>query len=174
MLYKNTEERLSEETFRHPGKEYRGAPFWAWNGALDRETLQAQIRTFKEMGMGGFHIHVRTGLKTPYLSDEFMDYVRFCAEKARAEDMLVWLYDEDRWPSGTAGGRVTHDHPEYRSSVLLLTTVPYGEAGPILPLGEKASGRASQRRAENGTLLAVYDVVLDAQHCLRTYRQISA
>ena len=27
------------------------------------------------MGLGGFHIHVRTGLDTPYLGEEFMDYV---------------------------------------------------------------------------------------------------
>ena len=35
----------------------------------------------KTMGMGGFHMHVRTGMDSPYLDDEFMDYIRFCVEK---------------------------------------------------------------------------------------------
>jgi hypothetical protein len=35
-------------------------------------------------------------------------------------------YDEDRWPSGSAGGLVTKDKPEYGAKQLLFTTVPYG------------------------------------------------
>ena len=38
MLYKkNKTERLSEELFRDPTAEYRGTPFWSWNGALEEE-----------------------------------------------------------------------------------------------------------------------------------------
>ena len=35
------------------------------------------------------------------------------ADKAVKEQMLCWLYDEDRWPSGFAGGLVTKDK-QYR------------------------------------------------------------
>lgn len=52
------------------------------------------------MGFGGFHMHVRTGMDTEYLSDEFMHLIRSCTDKAKNEKMLAWLYDEDRWPSG--------------------------------------------------------------------------
>ena len=52
-------------------------------------------------------MHVRTGLDTPYLSPEFLEDIRFCVEKAKEKHMLAWLYDEDRWPSGAAGGFVT-------------------------------------------------------------------
>lgn len=50
------------------------------------------------MGFGGFHMHVRTGMDTEYLSDEFMHLIRSCTDKAKSEKMLAWLYDEDRWP----------------------------------------------------------------------------
>ena len=104
MLYPKKEEpTLSKELFQNPGPEYRGAPFWAFNCRLEKETLEKQIGILKEMGFGGFHMHVRTGLDTPYLSPEFLEDIRFCVEKAKEKHMLAWLYDEDRWPSGAAG-----------------------------------------------------------------------
>ena len=97
MLYKqNSAPALSDALFASPGAEYRGAPFWAWNTHLDREELMRQIDIFREMGIGGFHMHSRSGMATPYLSDEFMALVSACADKAKRENMLCWLYDEDR------------------------------------------------------------------------------
>ncbi|UKI30456.1 MAG: hypothetical protein L6W00_21240 [Lentisphaeria bacterium] len=61
-------------------------------------------RHFPAHGDGGFHMHARTGLATPYLGPEFMARVRDCVREARNSGMLAWLYDEDRWPSGAAGG----------------------------------------------------------------------
>ena len=110
MLYKkNNAPELSDELFKNPTSEYRGTPFWAWNNLLTKEELCRQIDVFKEMGLGGFHMHVRTGLKNQYLSEEYMELIKTCVDKAKSEDMLAWLYDEDRWPSGAAGGLVTKD-----------------------------------------------------------------
>lgn len=108
MLYKkNKEKKLSRELFKNPSAEYRWRPFWAWNRKLEEDVLLKQIDYLKEMGMGGFHIHARTGLATEYLGKEFMELVRACNDKAKNENMLCWLYDEYRWPSGSAGGMVT-------------------------------------------------------------------
>ena len=126
MLYSKCEKPLTEELFRNPTKEYRGAPFWSWNCRLDQEELLRQIDILHEMGFGGFHIHVRVGLDTPYLGKEYMDLIAVCAEKARKLGMTLWLYDEDRWPSGTAGGTVTKN-PENRVRHLLVTRTPYGQ-----------------------------------------------
>lgn len=35
-------------------------------------------------------------------------------------------YDEDRWPSGNAGGRVTKETPEHQIKHLLFTRHKYG------------------------------------------------
>ena len=92
-----------------PGAEFRGAPFWAWNGKLEESELREQIRTMKQMGLGGFFMHSRVGLNTPYLSEEWFELVAACADEAEKQGMKAWLYDEDRWPSGAAGGLVTKD-----------------------------------------------------------------
>ncbi|MST97366.1 hypothetical protein FYJ85_09960 [Victivallaceae bacterium BBE-744-WT-12] len=97
-----------------PGKEFRGAPFWAWNGKLEPQELRRQINDFRGMGFGGFFMHSRVGLNTEYLGREWFECVRACIDEAKKCGMDAWLYDEDRWPSGAAGGLVTRN-PEYRS-----------------------------------------------------------
>ncbi|MBL8028589.1 MAG: hypothetical protein JNL74_19345 [Fibrobacteres bacterium] len=96
-----------ESIVRNPGSEYRGKPFWAWNGKLEPEELRRQIRLMKDMGLGGFFMHSRVGLDTEYLSEEWFRNVDACIDEAEKQDMEAWLYDEDRWPSGAAGGLVT-------------------------------------------------------------------
>ena len=121
MLYnKNAEGSLSPELFKNPTAEYRSTPFWAWNADLDREELLSQIENFKEMGFGGFHMHVRQGLESEYLGPDFLDAVRFCTAAAKERGMLAWLYDEDRWPSGVAGGMVTKNK-KHRQKFLTMS-----------------------------------------------------
>lgn len=53
MLYpRSAEEALSEELFKNPSSEYRGAPFWAWNCALERDELLRQLDVLRQMGLG--------------------------------------------------------------------------------------------------------------------------
>lgn len=166
MLYKkNIEKTLSQELFCNPTAEYRGTPFWAWNGRLEKEELCRQIDIFKEMGLGGFHMHVRTGLETQYLSDEFMTLIRTCVNKAKDSEMLAWLYDEDRWPSGAAGGFVTKEE-KYRARYLLFT--PFESAEVCTETDANSKGG----RNNNGRLLACYDVTLDESGFLKSYRKI--
>ena len=94
----------TEQEFKNPSAEFRGAPFWAWNNRLNKEQLVKQVGYFREMGMGGYHIHCRTGLDTEYLGEEFMDCVKSCEEEGKKQGLFTYLYDEDRWPSGAAGG----------------------------------------------------------------------
>jgi hypothetical protein len=159
MLYKkNTKAHLDDALFRNPSSEYRGTPFWAWNCDLEKDELCRQIDIFKEMGLGGFHMHVRTGLSTPYLSDEYMDIIKCCVEKAKKENMLAWLYDEDRWPSGFAGGLVT-ENPEYRSRSLVFSNQSYDEI-------------YAHRAKDGSKFIASYDVKLDDEGFLSSYKRI--
>ena len=169
MLYpKSKDPALSEELFRNPGSEYRGAPFWAWNCELKKDELLWQLDVLKKMGLGGAHMHVRTGMATPYLSDEHMSLVKACVDKCRDEKMLAWLYDEDRWPSGAAGGLLTKDM-QYRARYLLFTATPYSDKADT---GMDTHMSGQTERSENGYLLACYDVVLDENGCIRTAEQI--
>ena len=89
MLYQKTKEQsLEEALFKNPTSEYRGMPFWAWNTGLDLQELKEQIDVFKEMGFGGFHMHVRQGLETEYLGSEFIAALKGCTQKAKEEHLL--------------------------------------------------------------------------------------
>ena len=156
MLYKQNQSlTLSDKLFQNPTSEYRGTPFWAWNDLLTKNELERQIDVFREMGLGGFHMHVRTGLKNRYLSDDYMALVKDCVNKAKENNMLAWLYDEDRWPSGAAGGMVTKD-PRYRARALYFTNDETDAAN----------------LANGDRLLACYDVSLGTDGTLQNYRRI--
>jgi len=173
MLYeRNQTPRLADELFKQPTSEYRGAPFWAWNGKLSKEKLSEQIDMLHKMGMGGFHMHVRTGMDSPYLDEEFMGYIRHCVEKAKADEMLAWLYDEDRWPSGTAGGKVTGPHPEFARKTLLFTPNPYAPERPNRATKPEPGRGQESTRQDNGVLQAVYDIVLNEDGTLASARRI--
>ena len=169
MLYKkNGLEKLDDNLFRNPTSEYRGTPFWAWNCKLEKDELLRQIDIFKEMGFGGYHIHVRTGMQTKYLSEEYFDLVKSCINKSKENEMLTWLYDEDRWPSGSAGGYVTKDE-RYRARCLVFTTVPKEEYKIQKQI---VISRSMGSRTEKSELLCCYDVVLDEDGYLKEYRRI--
>lgn len=163
----NRSRRLREALFRHPTAGYRGTPFWAWNSRLDRAQLFRQIAQFQRMGFGGFHLHARTGLQTPYLGDAFLQRVRACTVEAKRRQMLAWLYDEDRWPSGFGGGLVTED-PRHRLKYLLFTRTPYN--GTVRPTPNWSCALAG--RLETGSLLARYAVRLDA-HGAVSYQRLA-
>jgi len=161
MLYKkNKGESLDMDLFKNPTAEYRGTPFWSWNCKLTKDLLVRHIDYLKEMGFGGFHMHPRAGLSTEYLGEEFMDLIKACCDKAKKEDMLAWLYDEDRWPSGFAGGLVTKT-PRFRKKRLLISENKLD----VLPKDEAV---------EKGLryLLKVFDVVLDEKGFLKSYKEI--
>lgn len=99
---------------------WRPAPFWSWNDAMNSKELARQIREMAEKGWGGFFMHARVGLVTGYLSPQWMDLVRTCIAEAKATGTAAWLYDEDKWPSGFAGGEVPEKDKAYRSRALVL------------------------------------------------------
>ena len=115
--------RMDQTAFKNADTPYRSKPFWAWNGKLEEKELKYQLQIFKEMGMGGAFFHSRTGLITEYLGEEWFSLVNACADECERQGMEGWLYDEDRWPSGTAGGRVT-ENPAYRMHYLVMHIQP--------------------------------------------------
>ncbi len=173
MLYKqSTASSLTPELFASPGAEYRGAPFWAWNTKLEKEELERQIDIFKEMGIGGFHMHSRSGMATSYLSDDFMSLVTACCEKAKKENMLCWLYDEDRWPSGAAGGIITKDYRWRQRTLWIDAADPREKDAKIL--SDRDSFYAALDRGEkpHGYMICSFRVVLDEEGFLASYEKL--
>lgn len=111
-----------EEQFLHPSEEYTPIPFWFWNDNLTEEEPRRQIHDFAEKGVMGFVIHPRIGIpeSIPYLSDTYMNLVRFAVKEAASLGMKVILYDEAMYPSGAAKGLVVQGNPEYASRGLKM------------------------------------------------------
>lgn len=152
-------------TFLKPGSQYRGVPFWSWNTKIEDDKIYPQIDVFKEMGMGGFCIHSRVGLDTEYLGDEFMEYVEKSIKYAEENDMLCYLYDEDRWPSGYGGGKVT-ENQDFRSKYLVITPFPQENRDFPEPVyGSKSAATAHG----DGTFLTAFYIKLTKDGYLKKY-----
>ncbi len=102
------------EAFRDPPREYSMEPFWSWNSTLVPDRLRWQIDQMLDKGIFGAYMHARAGLDesaTPYFSDGFWEAVRVSVEHAAQRGFRTWIYDEDKWPSGAAGGRTIAANP---------------------------------------------------------------
>lgn len=111
-----------------PIASHRPAPFWSWNEAMEPDQIRRQVREMARGGLGGGFIHVRVGLVTPYMGEEFLAAIAVALEEARAQGLHMYLYDEDRWPSGWAGGAVPLADSSFRTKWLLR--LPAGERPP--------------------------------------------
>lgn len=98
--------------FADPPAEYRTSPFFVWNGEVLEEDIDLFLTQYKQRGIGGVFIHPRPGLITPYLSDRWFHLTRHAVEQGKRLGMKMWLYDENSYPSGFAGGHVPAEMPE--------------------------------------------------------------
>ncbi len=94
-------------------EDYIPAPFWFLNHKLEEDELRRQVRLMYQQGIRAFFMHPRAGLKTPYGSNEWFRMIAAAVNEAETLGMKAWLYDEDPFPSGPAGGRLFLDHPEF-------------------------------------------------------------
>jgi len=110
-----------------------------------------------EAGWSNYFMHSRVGLVTGYLSDEWMNIVRSSAEKCSELGVDSWLYDEDKWPSGFAGGLMFHDddgkpleHTNFRGRALVLIDKDQLNAEFDTVLGEHDGKLICERVAQLG------------------------
>ena len=57
-------------------------------------------------------VHPRPGLLTEYLSDDWFHLFDYTVQKGKELGMKVWIYDENSYPSGFAGGHVPAEMPD--------------------------------------------------------------
>jgi hypothetical protein len=88
---------------------------WAINGALEQARLRRQLERFREAGLDGvvFHPRFYPG-DPPYLGERYLAEVSDAILHAKRLGMAFWIYDENGWPSGTAGGELLERYPEER------------------------------------------------------------
>lgn len=107
MKAKETAAERLLNSLHQPNQEHRPIPFWSWNDKLDAEELRRQIRLMKGSGVGGYFMHARSGLQTEYLEEPWFESVAAGVEEGQKTGLNAWIYDEEGWPSGFGGGKVT-------------------------------------------------------------------
>ena len=117
-----------KKLFAQPPREYATAPLWVWNDQLTEPQVRETLRDLAGQQVRQVFVHPRPGLMTPYLSPEWFQLWRVALDEARRLDMNVWIYDENSYPSGFAGGWVPELMPEARGRGLHLRVVPKAPA----------------------------------------------
>ncbi len=112
------------KVFRDPPREFSTAPLWVWNDDLTESQVRESLRGLKRQNVRQAFVHPRPGLMTPYLGDAWMQLWRAALDEAQRLDMNLWIYDENSYPSGFAGGHVPEVMPESRGRGLVLREVP--------------------------------------------------
>jgi hypothetical protein len=138
--------------------EHGACPFWFWNGDLTPPELLRQIRLMREQGITAFIIHSRLGCSIPYLSDGWFERCRIAVEEAARMGMKVWLYDEDNWPSGYAGGAVMAAEPGAGAKHICVERYYFDRGGTL---------RLKIDSPE--TVIAVHGVRIDAVRKIREH-----
>jgi hypothetical protein len=99
--------------FANPPEDCRIMMRWWWFGpSVSQDELEHEMKLMKEGGIGGFEVQpvyplalddTETGIQNfPFLSDKFLDSLRFTSEKARELGLRMDLTLGSGWPYGGA------------------------------------------------------------------------
>ncbi len=129
--------------FENPTRDYTTAPFWVWNDMLTDQMMKDTLADLASQDIHQVFVHPRPGLMTPYLSEDWFHLWDLTFQEAAKYDMNVWIYDENSYPSGFAGGFVPDIMPESRGQGLIFneTKTPGTLGNAVLAIYRK-SGEA--------------------------------
>lgn len=114
----NSGNTIVYSSFINPPNEYRSHPFYSINDSLTEDEISWQIKDFKKVGFGGFYLHSRSGLITEFLRDDWWKVMQTSVDAANEVGLRCMFYDEDKWPSGFAGGIIPRMSEDFRSKCL--------------------------------------------------------
>ncbi len=139
--------------FKDPPREYSTGPLWVWNDMLTERQVRETLRDLAGQQVRQVWVHPRPGLMTPYLSKDWFGLWKAALDEARRLGMNVWIYDENSYPSGFAGGWVPEEMPESRERALIFqeTNTAPSWSGDLAGLyrcqGDKVENVTAQAKA---------------------------
>ena len=105
--------------FKAPPAEYRGHAMWNFNlPTLNENAVVSGIQEMAKLNYGGFFIEAggrpQPGQGVAFLSDEYFRLYKVALEEAKKQGLEVILYDDYAFPTGTVGGQMASQFPQYR------------------------------------------------------------
>ncbi|GHT43225.1 hypothetical protein AGMMS49965_16580 [Bacteroidia bacterium] len=96
--------------------------YWL-NGTLEKDSIRNQIEMLHQNGFKGIAplplSHITPSTRPVYLSDEYFEMYKLMLDELAARDMELVLYDDNDFPSGTAGGQMKELYPELMGKYLV-------------------------------------------------------
>ena len=89
----------------------------------DQKIDVRELFEMKQKGVDKCILHSRKGTEVEYLSEEWFEKIGFILEECEKLSIEVLVYDEDNWPSGYAGGRLTSENPSFAATCLSVEKV---------------------------------------------------
>ena len=155
-------------------KDYKPIPFWSWNDKLEEKKLLKQIHWMNKNGFGGFFMHARGGLDTPYMEDAWFDCIKTCCDEAQKLDMQAWAYDENGWPSGFADGKLL-ENPDDRDRYLTYAVGAYDASALVsYRITERELLRVSAPTSDREEYQSPHPCCAWTAHCSSYPRESSA
>ena len=151
--------QFEAERFRDPDTCFFPVYWWLWNTKIEKDELKKQIDEMLAADIRGFMIvaehpefdpQIFTELSPAYLSDAFMELVKYAVDYGVSKGMMIWLYDEAGWPSGSAGGLVTKENPALGRKQIAVRQVELEAGTAYQPQEDCLASFVAGRRIEAG------------------------
>jgi hypothetical protein len=86
--------------FTDPPRHYSIAPYWSWVERIQPDEVRRQVRTMAEQKVYGAYVFGFDGLRTPWMSKEWMDGMRAALEEGQKQGVSVGFITDYGWPQG--------------------------------------------------------------------------
>jgi hypothetical protein len=149
------------ESFNHPPPDCRIMMRWWWFGpAVTKSEIQRELEQMKAAGIGGVEIATlyplelddsRAGFRNlPYLSDEYLDLLRFANWEARKLGLRVDITLGSGWPFGGPHIPVEQAAGQMRIETVAIPSKARSPAVPDLSTGEQVIATFLVPKSTNG------------------------
>lgn len=123
ILFTGTVVAQSKKEFKQPDSQFSPMPLWHMNGRITEEGIIKQLNDAKTAGFGGTTVLPMDNMSPVYLTPAYFDRYKLILETSKKLGMDVILYDDVGFPSGTAGGIIEREYPQFLRKSLDKTEI---------------------------------------------------
>ncbi|TCO54270.1 glycosylhydrolase-like jelly roll fold domain-containing protein [Actinocrispum wychmicini] len=98
------------ELFATPRADSRPTILWFWNGTVTNDLVTAELADIRARGIHEVLIFPfdTLALQPRFFTEEWFALIEFTLREAQRNDMHLWLFNDDFFPSGRGGGFVVN------------------------------------------------------------------
>ncbi|SDU81219.1 glycosylhydrolase-like jelly roll fold domain-containing protein [Jiangella alkaliphila] len=129
--------------FADPPADSRPVILWFWNGPVTPALVDAQLADMRSQGVEEVLVFPfdTTALRPHFFTEEWFAIIEHTLREADRHGMHIWLFNDDLFPSGRAGGfvvnggqvgdRVYEPRPDLRPNGIVRATTVVDGGGPV-------------------------------------------